>query len=101
MCVFVSEERFIRTILYSKQSGNVLKGSAFNNTQHNLFEFLSAKIFDFSDGDNFIKVLQPFDIYRIIKLNKKINLSEKEKDLLSKITEESNSILVFVKIKNF
>ena len=30
LCVFVSEERFIRPILYSKQSGNVLKGSAFN-----------------------------------------------------------------------
>lgn len=101
LCVFVTEEGFIHPILYNKLSGNVLKGNGFKNAQHNLFESLSANIFDFSDGDNFIKVLQPFDIYRIIKLNNKINLSEKEKDLLSKITEESNPILVFVKIKNF
>lgn len=66
-----------------------------------MFESLSANIFDFSDGENFIKVLQPFDIFRIMKLNKNIKPSEKEKVLLNNITEESNPILVFVKLKNF
>ena len=36
-----------------------------------------------------------------MKLNKNIKPSEKEKVLLNNITEESNPILVFVKLKNF
>jgi hypothetical protein len=101
LCVFITKEGFIRPVLYNKSSGNVLKGTGFKNAQHNLFESLSANIFDFSDGENFIKVLQPFDIFRIMKLNKNIKPSEKEKVLLNNITEESNPILVFVKLKNF
>lgn len=97
----LSEKGVIRPVFYNKSSGKTLYGYAFSERKNNLFETFSGDIFDFANDDCFIKVIQPFDIFKIMKESKGITPSNKEKVLLDKINEESNPVLVFVKLRNF
>ena len=62
---------------------------------------MRCDVFNFSDGEFFIKVIQPFDILRLLKQNKRIVLSQQEQALVNSIKEEDNPILVKVKLKHF
>lgn len=97
----LSEDGVVKPVFYNKSSGKILFGNAFPERKNNLFETFSGDIFDFANDDCFIKVIQPFDIFKIMKESKGITPSNKEKVLLDKINEESNPVLVFVKLRNF
>lgn len=100
LCLFITKHGIVEPVLYNKSTGHVLSGFAFASPRNNLFEMMCCNVFDESDGDYFIKVVQPFDIFRLYK-DRKLSLSQDENLLLSRINEESNPVLVFVKLKKF
>lgn len=99
--LLIGEKQTITPLFFDRQSGKVLYGNAFSAPRNNLFEAMRCDVFNFSDGEFFIKVIQPFDILRLLKLNKRIVLSQQEQALVNSIKEEDNPILVKVKLKHF
>ncbi|MCM1108050.1 MAG: 6-bladed beta-propeller [Clostridium sp.] len=97
-------------ILYYIPTGHYIYGKP----QHQSFAMKSAWKADFAiNGTSFVKVLQPFDIIRANQRSKQeldeemyeffINsqLTEKERQLLSTMTEEDNPILMIMDIEPF
>lgn len=97
----IGNKQMLTPLFYDRQSKEVLYGNAFSKPRNNLFEAMRCDVFNFSDGDSFIKVIQPFDILRLLKLNKRIVLSRQEQELVNTIKEEDNPILLKVKLKHF
>ena len=101
MSFLLGRDKMLTPLFYDRLSGNVLYGNAFSKPRNNLFEAMRCDVFNFSDADYFIKVIQPFDILRLLKLNKRIVLSQQEQELVQKIKEEDNPILLKVRLKKF
>ncbi len=101
MSFLIGDKQMLTPLFYDRQSRKVLYGNAFSEPRNNLFEAMRCDVFNFSDGESFIKVIQPFDILRLLKLNKRIVLPQQEQKLVNSIHEEDNPILLKVKLKHF
>ena len=101
VCFFIANKKRLEPLLYSKVSGKTLYGYAFSEPKKNLFEALKCNYFEFANNDYFIKVIQPYDAIRIVKLNKDIHPDREENLLLKNLDLEDNPILMFAKLKEF
>lgn len=99
--------RIVEPLIYCKSSGNILYGRASSASSANsLCTRLLYNIFDFTFEDgSFIKVLQPFDVLRSVKLMKKDHslppLTERDHLFLKNLHEEDNPVLMIVDLKKF
>ena len=96
----------ITPLFYSKISGKVLYGFAFSKSMNSFLAKIMCNQPDYVAADNsLIKVLQPFDIFRILKFSEKTHqkvlMSSKDKELLRNMKEEDNPVLLVVKMKTF
>lgn len=99
--------RFVKQFLYDRKSKHLLYGTLTSEKNNDLFQHFFVSHFDFAMGENqFLRVVQPFDVFRIISDNKKYNMEplyigEKEQALLSRIKEEDNPVLIIFDMKSF
>lgn len=93
-------------LLYNRLSGNQKYGKFHYGNRDSLTDKLFASHFNFAIKDNtFINVIQPFDVFKMVDEHERFNLpltiGEKEQELLSKINEESNPVLMIMNLKSF
>lgn len=101
------KNRFVKQFLYDRKSKHLLYGTFSSEKNNDLFQHFFAGHFDYAMGENqLIRVIQPFEVFRIISDSKKYNMEplyigEKEQALLSRIKEEDNPVLVIFDMKSF
>lgn len=103
----VNEVGFIEPLIYSCSSGNIFYGNfAPQLVKMNLFRELLGNSFDFVMNDSsFVKIIQPFSAMQTIETIKKekgfSKFSLQEQELVDKMKEEDNPVLMIVNLKNF
>lgn len=96
----------VSMLLYNRLSSNQKYGKFHYGNRDSLKDKLFASHFNFAIKDNtFINVIQPFDVFKMVDEHERFNMpliiGEKEQELLSKINEESNPVLMIMNLKSF
>ena len=94
------------TLLFDRQTNHYKYGKLLHGNENTLTNKLLASHFDFALlGNTFVNVIQPFEMFKLIDEHKRfqfpLDINGEERNLLSKVTEESNPILMMISIKSF
>jgi hypothetical protein len=104
ICFYISDKGRISPLYYNKDTGAIRYGYGYSeNNQHSLLKQLSLYLFDYSDdssdGDTFIKVIQPFEMLRTLKLlGDPLNVEDEH--FVKNTDMEDNPILAFIKLRS-
>ena len=97
----------IYPLLYHKSTGHMRYGAfSQGKSDAGLLSHLLSGYFDFTyEGRSFVKVIQPFETLRLLKMMKKyqrpLRLSADDRRFVSRLHEEDNPVLLVVDLKPF
>ena len=105
-CYIFHPNHRVSMLLFDRQSGKQKYGKFHYGDRNSLTDKLFASHFNFATKDNtFINVIQPFDVFKMVDEHERFNIplviEQKEQELLSKINEESNPVLMIMNLKSF
>ncbi len=106
VCYFFTPDKRMSTLLFDRQTNHYKYGKLLHGNENTLTNKLLASHFDFALlGNTFVNVIQPFEMFKLIDEHKRfqfpLDINGEERNLLSKVTEESNPILMMISIKSF
>lgn len=105
-CYIFHPDHRVSMLVFDRQSGKQKYGKFHYGDKNSLTDKLFASHFNFAIKDNtFINVIQPFDVFKMVDEHERFNIpltiGKKEQELLSKINEESNPVLMIMNLKSF
>ena len=94
----------VRTLLLDRNSNRFKYGNLFYGDKNSLTNKLLANHFDYALYERtFVNVVQPFDVLKLIEEHKQyglpLDVGRSEQEMLSRVTEESNPVLMMIKLK--